>query len=396
MTGMTIAFLAGGKVHLQDDGEPARVVESEFAQSIQRRAQSMERKNAWKQDGRGAGFMGGGALLWGQEQNPLDNGMRITGLARGREPGTLLYSMTTSAVTGVFGYDSEKKQERRVYHGADRLVEGACASPEHEAIACSVRHKNGTSSIALMRADGSEIAVVTEGDTIDLSPRWIPSSPRDLVFQSAGFGRDANGNFAGIGPFGIQRLDVESGTLTSLVEDPERDFLDPKIDEDEALWVIARPYRGQAKPVSPFRVILDLLLAPFRLLFALIGFFNFFTVRYTGKPLVTSGDARSRAADTRRMMELGNIVNADRAARRGLEKEGDDREDEGTVPSSWKLLRIANGKEETIAKGVLSFDLMPNGRVVYTSGKQIFVRDKAGKATKVSDEKAVTVVVAIG
>ena len=111
-------------------------------------------------------------------------------------------------------------------------------------------------------------------------------------------GPHRHGNFAGIGPFGIQRLDVESGALTTLAEDPERDFLDPKIGADDALYVIARPYRGQAKPVSPFRMLLDLVLSPFRLVFALVSYFNFFTVRYTGKPLITSGDARSRAAET--------------------------------------------------------------------------------------------------
>lgn len=393
---MSIAYLAGGKIHLKEGDAEARVVESEFGQSIQRRAQQMERKNAWKQDGRSAGVMGGGGMLWGQEANPLDQGMRITGLSRGREAGSILYSMVTSAVTGVFAFDGVKNAESRVYHGADRRVEGPCASPEHEAIACSVRHKNGTSSIALMRADGSEVAVVTEGDTIDLSPHWIPSAPRDVVFQSAGFGRDASGNFAGIGPFGIQRLDVESGALTTLVEDPERDFLDPKIGPDDALYVITRPYRGQAKPASPFRFVLDLLLSPFRLIYALASYFNFFTVRYTGKPLMTSGDARSRAADTRRMMELGNIMDAERAARRGLEREGDGREDEGAVPSSWKLVRIENGHEETLAKGVLSFDFLAGGGVVYTGGKGIFTRDAKGHVTKLSDAQAVTSVVAIG
>ncbi|MGH7284478.1 MAG: hypothetical protein ACRELY_23385, partial [Polyangiaceae bacterium] len=240
-----------------------------------------------------------------------------------------------------------------------------------------------------------EIAVVTEGDTIDLCPRWVPASPRNLVFQSAGLGRDAAGAFAGVGPFGIQELDVESGDLAPRAEDPERDFLEPKVDDDGALYFIARPYSGQAKPPSFFRMLLDMLLFPFRLFAALFGFLNFFTVRYNGKPLDTSGSARSRTADTRRMMELGNIVDADRAARRALESESDDREDKGSVPSSWQLVKKDGEREEVIAKRVMTFDLLPDGGIVYSGGKGIFVRDKSGKVTKVSDEKAVTLVVAI-
>jgi hypothetical protein len=387
-----VAYIAQGKIKIAGGAGEARDVESRFAEQVRERARSMERRHGWKQHGRGANFTGG-AQLWGADSDPGAIPIAVTGVARGRAPGELLYSLTTDAVGGVFAV-AESGDEQRIYHGTDHRIFHLAASPEHEAFACSTRNKNGTSNIALMRADGSQVALVTDGDTIDLAPRWIPSAPRTLVFQSAGIGRDPARRMVGLGPFTIQILDVEQGALETIISEPEMDCIAPQMLADGTVYYIRRPYAGVVKPPSPFRMLLDLVLFPFRLLFAVAQYLNFFSARYTGKPLITSGSARQREADARRMLEMGNLQDAAHAAARGVEKD-----DAATarVPSTWQLVRRKpKGEPEVVAKSVAAFDLCPDGGVVFSDGGAVHWLDAEGKKHRIAEEKFVEQLAVLG
>ena len=380
-----IAYLVNGRVKLAGGGEPPRELESRFGEKVKERARSMERRHGWKQAGRGANFMGG-AQLWGADADPSALPIFATGVTRGRGPGELLYALTTDAVGGVFSV-SARGDEERIYHGTEHRILHLATSPEHEAIACSTRNKNGTASIALMRADGSQVALVTDGDTIDLAPRWIPSAPRTLVFQSAGIGRDQARRMVGLGPFTIQMLDVEQGAMETIVSEPEHDCVSPHMVADGTLFYVRKPYAGVVKPPNPLRMLLDILLFPFRLLYALAQYLNFFTVRYSGKPLITSGSARQRQADARKMLQVGNILDAEGAAARGMDNE--DGAPAG-VPASWQLMkRKPKGEAEIVAKGVASFDLCRDGSVVYSDGRTVFWMDSKGKREPIVAESGI-------
>jgi hypothetical protein len=386
-----VAYLAQGRIKLAGGGLPPLELESRFGEQVKERARSMERRHGWKRHGRGAGFIGG-AALWGADQDPDALPILVTGLARGRAAGEILYSLTTDAVGGVF-HVSASGAETRIYHGTDHRIFHLAASPEHEAIACSTRNKNGTANLALLRADGSQVALVTDGDTIDLAPRWIPSAPRTLVFQSAGVGRNDARQMVGLGPFTIQMLDVERGALQTIVEEPDHDCVAPQMTADGTLWYVRRPHAGVAKPPSPFRLLLDLALFPFRLLFAVAQYLSFFTARYTGKPLITSGSARQRQADARRMLEMGNLQDANDAAARAAEK---DEVDAPKVPASWQLVRRRpKGAPEVVAKGVSEFDLCADGGVVYCDGRGVIWMDAKGKKERIVAEALVAQVVVV-
>jgi hypothetical protein len=76
-----------------------------------------------------------------------------------------------------------------------------------------------TSNIAVLQVEGTDFSETTDGDSFDLAPRWVPGTRRRLVFQSAGVGRDGAGRFAGVGPFSIQELDLDSGDMVCLAEE---------------------------------------------------------------------------------------------------------------------------------------------------------------------------------
>ena len=389
-----IAFLAHGELFVLDGGAP-RKIESKFADQYRARVRSLQRRQAWKEEGAGARFMrGGGAALWGDDAALESIPVAYTGVAR-RGPSTLLYTISTGVVGGLLELDLESGEEKRIFHSADKRIEQIATSRDHDVIACTVRSKGGLSAVAVMAGDGSELMPVTDGDVIDLAPSWLPEAAiregrrHQLVYQSAGIGRDSAGVFVAIGPASIALLDAEAGDMQVLFESPQRDFLMPRMDARRTLYAVRRPYADVTRP-SPTKAALDLLLFPLRLGMAVIAYLSFFTLRYTGRPLFTSGDARQRSADIRQMMMTGNLASARESASREAEKAAVD------AVRDWELVTIAEDKtERVLARGVRAYDVLGDGRCVVTDGARIQLIDSDGNAALLHEERSITEVVAL-
>jgi hypothetical protein len=379
---VNIAYLAQGKLHFKNGESAIRTIDSKFAQSMKARAIEIHQRNSWKSQGRGAQFMSGG--LWGgaTEQDPAAMRIAITGLAWASED-TLIYSLQTDDIAGVFAVTDGGKTEKRLFHNASYRVGQLHACSEHDLIACTLLQDMGTANLAVIRADGTDFFEVTEGDSYDIAPSWIPDSPRELLFQSAGVARDKEGNFSGYGHFAINKLNIDTGEMTSLAEDAKYDMLGPRMSADGLLYFIRRPYQSREVKFNPFRVALDLLLLPFRLVYAIFQYLNFFTTRYTGKPLTSAGGAKQREMDVQQMMIWGNMIQAKKAARHS---ETDDAQ--GLVPKSWELVRQhPNGNLDVLAKGVLSFDVCSDGSLIYSNGNLINHLKKEGTTERLVTDK---------
>src|SRR6185503_5267171 len=138
----------------------------------------------------------------------------------------------------------------------------------------------------------------------------------------------------------------------------------------------------------------DFLLFPARLLYALFQWLNFFTARYSGRPLTTAGGPKREGADIKQMMVWGNLIDAEQAARESAGR-GDDTPD--LVPSSWQLVRrTADGAVQVLASGVLSFDVADDGAVVYTNGSAVYLIDAAGMRTRLCVDAGIEQVVVVG
>jgi hypothetical protein len=208
-----------------------------------------------------------------------------------------------------------------------------------------------------------------------------------LVFQSAGIGRDPDGAPIGLGPTSIQELDLDHGDLVERAEQPDSDLLGPRLTADGELLCIRRPYTPPKSRGSVWRALLDFLLFPLRLIFALLQWFNFFTARYTGRPLTTAGGPKKQGADIKQMMIWGNLIQADQAGGGAGYDAGDDAP--SLVPASWQLVRQADsGSPQVLAKGVLSFAPCTDGAIIYTNGNAIYRLDPDGKRSRLhSDER---------
>lgn len=328
--------------------------------------------------------MSGGALWGRQDQDAAEIPIVISGIAPGCQSGELLYSLMTPDIGGVFLVRNRASEEQRLLHTSDFRVRRLATGNGHERIACVVRHRGQNSCLAIMNADGSDLREVTQGDAIDDAPRWVPGSSTELVFQSAAIGRNAAGLAVMQGAFTIQRVDLEAGTVATLAEDASYDLLHPILAENGDLYFIRRPYRDPTKAVNPLRAVLDFVLLPFRILYAVFQWINFFTVRYTGNPLTNAGNARQRHADIRKMMVWDNLIAADESM--AFTREGRT----VSAPRSWELVRRSpSGSDEVLAKGVMSFDLYSNGEVLYSTGDAIFLLTTTGKKEQLAREPLV-------
>lgn len=380
------AYLSAGRLLVQLEGEEPREIESPFAAAVVARATSIARRNAWKTQGRGARFAMGMEGLPGELLEPRLKAtpVHFTGLGRGRHPAELVYTLSTGTVSGLFAFSGG--DETRIFHDAEiHLSEPAC-EPDGERIACAMRGTDGHTHIALVAADGKGVRQLTEGDALDAAPCWAPGSSR-LVFESRALGYDRAGNIADVAPAVLHELDLESGELTTIAGSDGVSCSSPRVAANGSLYYLRRPVATRGK-VSIGRLVLDTLLFPFRVVMALVQYLNFFTLRYTGKPLLTAGDSKAKSADVKRAAVLGNLAQAAGNAR--------DQEDDPELPDDWQLVaKAADGVETVVQKRVLCFDVYPNGGLIWSNGKAIMYRGSDGTETKLGSGKHIGEVAAL-
>ena len=390
---ISVAYVATGKLHLKYDGAEPRPVESKFAHEVRERLVRMTQRNAWKTQGTGAQFMYGrlmnSRLLWGQDADDEDGiVMSVRSLTRGSDKGHVLFALGGQGVNGLFSFDPETLNETRVVHGADHLYDDLALDRGHKLVACSTPKRDGSSSIAVMSPDAGDYAELTEGDSLDFNPSWVPGQRREIVYASSGIARDQQGVAHSFAPTVVNRLDIDTAQLDVIAEEKGADLIRPKMTADGTLYYIRRPHVGPEKP-SFWRANLDFLLFPVRLLFALLHFLNFFSTRYSGKQLTTAGTANQKGSDIRQMMMWDNLIRAREKA-----KQQDD-DPEALVPSSWHLVRQRGMKTEIVAKGVGAYDVADDGSVVYTNGGAIYHMNAGGERTKVCDGQYISHVITI-
>ncbi|MBO6933611.1 MAG: hypothetical protein JJ863_01510 [Deltaproteobacteria bacterium] len=400
-----VCYLSGPRLLVKRPGEEPLELESRFAEEVRQRAVQIRKKHEWKQQGRGAQFSG--ALLWGMDGDDQGPGPLawFTALSPGRAPGEVLYALSSGRVSGVFAADARAEEpaetEQRLFHTADFQVFDLARTDDHEWVACTTTGAHGVQHLGAMREDGSDFEQLTEGDSMDRAPAWVPGVHAQLVYESAGVGRDAAGQMVGFGPTSVQRLDVPSSEVSTVLEDAKHDHLAPRLDASGRLLCIRRPWHDPSKgalasPKSVGRALMDFVLFPFRLIFALFAYLNFFTASYTGKPLTTAGGPEKQGRDARQLAIWGNLLAAGAVAPGKADEPRD-------VPSSWQLLRWTlddegqpKGDPEVLAKSVADYHLASDGSVVFTTGRTVVCLSPDGSRETLVEGEHIRRVVVLG
>jgi hypothetical protein len=377
----TIAYLAQGRIRVKTGNDEPRTIESSFGNSIREKAVRAQQRNSWKAGGSSAGPFSNKGMIWGKaamadQEIPLI----ITSICSAREAGGLIYSLESDSLCALLEVSQLGAEERRLWNDNRTQIRHVSLSAAGNLV-FSVLHQNGTANIGVKTAGEGGYKELTEGDSFDTAPRWLPGQTTKVVFQSAGVGRNERGQFAALGPFSLQELDTETLAMTTLLEDPEFDYLAPQTLADGRLFYIRRPYATHQR-TNPLHVIKDVVLFPFRLAYAVFQFLNFFSAMFTGRKLTSAGGPKQEM-DMKQMMIWGNLVRA-QAPNRGAD-EGQD-----LVPKSWELkCRTANGETRTLAAGVLAYDTNADGSVVYTNGSAVFLLHPDGRKERVLSERMI-------
>ena len=382
------AYLSGGRLYLKLGQATVQSIASEFGQAAQQRGFEMQRRNGWKQKNLSAFMPGMSGDLQQQDRSRVDACSTIVPVAvQGVCPtgaDRLLYTLEAGEVGGIFTLERfvpinisgtsppeypQKTKEKRLFHSADFKVDRVDFHPDYQLIACATIGKDGTANIATMPVNAVQLEQVTEGDSLDLAPKWIPGFRRAIVFQSAGICRDRTGEIVEQKHSTIEQLDLDRQEVITLASDPKYDLLSPQMAADGTLYYIRRPYRPLRQPVRFSQTLTTAILIPIRLLRAICEWFNFFTRRHIGISLLPS--PQRQPLKTQQTLFLGRLVDVGSQIQRN--RRFGDADSPALVPRSWELIEQCPHREpKVIARGVLAFDVGSDGQLVYSNGSAVY------------------------
>lgn len=377
------AFLSNGMIFYRDHGGTIKQLHSPYAQDALDRRERARARHSWKE---GTSFnisAGGGHRSFTEANKPL-----VATSAAYEPNGNLLYFLEDDHVGGLFRWDVSTGNELRVVLKQKFHLTDLNPSSDGAKLAASSQQSDGTARIVLMNSDGSDYREVTGGDTVDSSPAWIPGEPNRLLFQSAGLARDEQGYILAQGNASIQLLDMESGTVMPVLDDAGFDYLKPRVSPPGDLHFIRRPHEGPRYGMGT--AFGDILLFPFRLVRAVFHYLNFFSMMYSRKPL-TSANGPAKQADIKSILLQGRRVDVEKALRSARPVQGV----ASLVPHTWELVsRDRQGNERVLATNVASYDISPDGTIVYSNGHGVFVLNRDGTASLALSDQLIGEVVA--
>lgn len=375
-----LAFVARGKLFLGCPGEPLREVHSPHVQSVMDRLERSRQLHGWKE---------GTAFQVRSSGSPREAAKGELALRAASalfvDKDRLIYALRDDSTGGLFEQNLADGSERRLLHRQNLLLDDLRLDPERRRLLCTQVASNGTSAIVTMDMNGDGYRELTGGDTLDSAPSWVPGKPDLVVFQSCGIARSEQGYVLAVGPASIQLLDCAQSTLTPVLDESRWDHLQPRVSPDGKLLFIRRPY----EPARRASALTDTLMFPFRLLAAIFHFLNVFALMFSRKPLTTA-DGPERQTDLRWMLLKGRRIDAESALRRGQPVDGV----RSLVPADWQLVeRSEQGQERVLATHVASFDIAPDGSVIYSNGNGIFALDATGERTVLVRDRMIAEVV---
>ena len=176
--------------------------------------------------------------------------------------------------------------------------------------------------------------------------------------------------------------------MEEILSDKERSLTKPKDDADGNLYFIRKPETEEKR--SAWKILLDIILIPWRLLVAIYRFLETFTLVFTGRKFIKDGSSpvKTKDRDGGKLFIEGNLINAEEEYKRNLRHKD---AYAGFAPHSWELVkRDKDGNETTVAKSVIDYCLGENGDVYYVNGKHVLKVSSDGKREKIADASLCT------
>ncbi|MCI6560849.1 MAG: hypothetical protein MR434_05515 [Ruminococcus sp.] len=351
---MKIIYISDNKIYKCTDGKITEL-SSERAQHYKSTVSEIRRNKEWKHSGTGAQFMGTAAPSGNESIFVSINGIADDGTG-------LVYSIQLGEMGGIYRKNPDKPEaaEEHIFTGMNRDI-GSISIKNGKIAACS----NGHLSIFDMKGNFENI---TDGDSIESQPCW--SADDDRIFCStAGIARNQYGAPAAYSPRSIMAVDLNAGSMEELFADEKYDFLRPSNDSSGNFYCIRQPYKV-AEEKNPLWK--DVLLFPVRIIKALMGFLNAFSVLFGGESLRSGrkqGDVKTKEKSDRELFFEGRLLEAEKNEKENTAK---GEKNPGIFPLSRVLVRIApDGTETVLKRGVMDYAVLPDGSIICSNGRSL-------------------------
>ena len=394
-----LLYISKGKMYITT-GEKTRQVDSSVLARYLERVKTGARRNAWKTGGEGAKFTGAYETGATASDRVAAVSARVSSMALAE--GALYYVLTVDGAAGIYRKRSMTDNEEGTI-----LSDGEYLYGEMDIYGGRIAYTAafaGEAHLGVCDTDGKNARMVTEGESIESSPVWSTTEPDVIYYSSAGLAQidgealsEAQvqslpallmamaeaGRTVELGPAGIYRLDLAEGEISEIAEDHRYTYGKPQSAADGSVYYIRRPYT-EAKGAKRGSCLTDILILPVRLIKALFGFLNIFSMKYSGSTLRSGGSAAKKKSEADLYIE-GNLINAAESLR---QNGGEDYP--GVIPRSWELMkRTPDGREEVVRRGVLSFCLDGEG-FYFSNGSYVLYHAPDGKETKIVKADEVT------
>ena len=356
---MKIAYLSNGAMYICNNGKVSQLP-CERADKYADTVNEINKNKAWKHSGRGAEFMGAVEHYEDASKNirifgitPVDNGF--------------LYSAVFGEMGAIYrkNADVPKAPEGHIYTGMNSRISHICCRDGKIAAIM-----NDHLAVFDERGDYDE---VTDGPSAESYPFWSADDNR-ILCSTVGFVMDG---YSGVSPSSIIAVDIEAGRMDELFAEEENDLIKPKNDSDGNYYFIRQPYKEPKPQKEP--IWKSVLLFPVRLIKAIIGFLNAFSVLFGGEPLRNNqqrGDIKTKNKSPRELYFEGRLLEAEKNEKENAES-GD--KNPSILPRSRVLVKKApDGSETVIRKGVLDYTFSDEG-IVYSNGKEIILIENGGE-----------------
>lgn len=377
----------------QAKGEP---VPNGVYDGVVRRMTDSAKRNEWKNTGRGAMFTG--TYTPGMDSASVASSIRSEVNCVGSSDGNLLFTEKIAGTGAIYKKTSiADMSEVIAFSDTSYSIDSFDTTEGRVAVSAEYAH---CAHIGTLDPSGrGGVHIITEGESIDKNPTFDRSNPNVLYYESAGIllagEEDAEPDpmtmspaeimrqirrMTQTGPSAIVRINFTTSTLDYILEDENTSYIKPQTDKDGTLYFIRKPYKDEAPKGEGF--LTSLVMVPVRFFRALGGFFNFFSMKYSGQTLTNNG-TRAKGKDEKQVFIDGNLIDAEKAL-----KENSGEENPGIIPKSFELCRLSSGEIEVVKRGVIAYTFDPDGNVVYSNGNTIVRINADGKEERLVKDKS--------
>lgn len=350
---MKIAYISENKMYISADGH-SRELSSKRVAHYRETVRTINQNKEWKYTGTGAKFTG---AVREYSEDEAEN-YSINSLAwDGRG---LVYSMMLGRMGAIYrkNPDAPDAEEEHIYTAMDSGIGRISFNGKKFALELD-------GHIALYDPE-TGFSELTEGNSVESHPEWSPDG-RDILCTSSGIARsDRDMAFS---PGSVLRIDMAAGSMDEICSQVDHDCIAPKYDKNGDLWYIKQPYRNKTNKTPLWK---DILLFPVRIIKAIGGFLNAFSVIFGGEPLRDGGrrsDVKSKNKSEKELFFEGRLIDAEKNQRENSAK---GEKNPGIFPSSRQLIkRSADGSETVVRGGVQDYLLLDDGGIIISNGKSI-------------------------